>query len=71
MIRACNLWQSAEDSLAKLDEFQDVWGEEEQNAWVNAMQQKQDARKMWKTALHQFDSLSKEQQKWLKMSKKK
>ena len=69
LVRACNLWQSAEDSLAKLDEFQDVWGEEEQNAWVSAMQQKQDARKMWKTALHQFDSLSKEQQKWLKLAK--
>ena len=69
LVRACNLWQSAEDSLSKLDEFQDVWGEEEQNAWVGAMQRKQDARKMWKTALHQFDSLSKEQQKWLKLAK--
>ncbi len=69
LVRACNLWQSAEDSLAKLDEFQDVWGEEEQNAWVSAMQQKQDARKMWKTTLHQFDGLSKEQQKWLRLAK--
>ena len=69
LVRACNLWQSAEDSLAKLDEFQDVWGEEEQNAWVSAMRQKQDARKMWRTTLHQFDSLSKEQQKWLKLAK--
>ena len=69
LIRACNLWQSAEDSLSKLDEFQDVWGEEEQNAWVSAMRQKQDARKMWRTTLHQFDSLSKEQQKWLKLAK--
>ena len=69
LVRACNLWQSAEDSLSKLDEFQDVWGEEEQNAWVGAMQQKQDARKMWRTSLHQFDALSKEQQKWLKLAK--
>ena len=69
LIRACNLWQSAEDSLSKLDEFQDVWGEEEQNAWVSAMRQKQDARKMWRNTLHQFDSLSKEQQKWLKLAK--
>ena len=69
LTRACNLWDAAEDALAKLDEFQDVWGEEEKNAWVNAMQQKQDARKMWRTALHQFDNLSKEQQKWLRMAK--
>ena len=69
LVRACNLWQSAEDSLSKLDEFQSVWGEEEQNAWVGAMRQKQDARKMWRTSLHQFDSLSKEQQKWMKLAK--
>jgi hypothetical protein len=30
-MRACNSWASAEDALAKLDEFEDVWGEEEKN----------------------------------------
>ena len=69
LIRACNTWDGAEDALAKLDEFQDVWGDEERNAWVNAMQQKQDARKMWRNSLHQFDNLSKEQQKWMRMAK--
>jgi hypothetical protein len=69
LVRACSVWEAAEDSLAKLDEFSDVWGEEERNAWVNAMQQKQDARKMWSNALHQFETLSKEQQNWLHMAK--
>lgn len=69
LMRACHLWDSAEDALAKLDEFQDVWGEEEKNAWVGAMQQKQDARKVWRNALHQFDNLSKEQQKWMNLAK--
>jgi len=69
LVRACNTWNSAEDALVKLDEFQDVWGEEERNAWVGAMRQKQDARKMWRTALHKFDTLSEEQQKWMRMSK--
>jgi len=69
LIRACNLWNSAEDALVKLDEFEDVWGEEEKNAWVNAMQLKKDARSMWRSALHQFDNISKEQQKWLNLSK--
>tara|TARA_R100001460_G_scaffold108341_1_gene159151 strand:- start:1518 stop:2843 length:1326 start_codon:yes stop_codon:yes gene_type:complete len=69
LVRACNTWDAANDALHKLDEFEDVWGEEEKNAWVNAMQMKQDARKMWRNSLHQFDNLSKEQQKWLKMSK--
>ena len=69
LVRACNLWDNAEGSLAKLDEFQDVWGEEERNAWVGAMEQKQDARKVWRNALHQFDNLSKEQQKWMNLAK--
>ena len=69
LLRACHLWDSAEESLLKLDEFEDVWGEEEKNAWVGAMTQKQDARKVWRNALHQFDNLSKEQQKWMKLAK--
>jgi hypothetical protein len=69
LLRACNSWAAAEDALAKLDEFEDVWGEEEKFAWVNAMEMKQDARKMWKNALHQIDNLSKEQQKWMRLAK--
>lgn len=69
LMRACHLWNNAEDILSKLDEFQDVWGEEEKNSWVSSMQQKQDARKIWKNALHQFDNLNKEQQKLLTLSK--
>ena len=69
LVRACNSWAAAEDALAKLDEFEDVWGEEEKFAWVNAMEMKQDARKMWRNALHQIDNLSKEQQKWMRLAK--
>ena len=69
LIRACMVWENAEDALSKLDEFQDVWGEEEQTAWVNAMQQKQDARKMWRNTLHQFDNLNKHQQTLLYLAK--
>jgi F0F1-type ATP synthase membrane subunit b/b' len=69
LVRACNTWAAATDALHKLDEFEDVWGEEEKNAWVNAMQMKQDARKMWRNSLHQIDNLSKEQQKWMKLAK--
>ena len=37
LLRACDMWDNAEKSLKMLDEFEDVWGEEEQNAWVKAM----------------------------------
>ena len=69
LTRACNTWEKAESTLKQLDEFEDVWGEEERLTWVNAMQLRKDARKMWKGALHQFDNLSKEQQKWLNLAK--
>jgi hypothetical protein len=69
ILRACSVWESAEDALAKLDEYEDVWGEEEKNAWVNAMEMKKEARQIWKNTLHQFDNLSKEQQKWLTLAK--
>ena len=69
LVRACNAWEKAESTLKQLDEFEDVWGEEERLTWVNAMQLRKDARKMWKGALHQFDNLSKEQQKWLNLAK--
>ena len=69
LTRACVTWENADSMLKQLDEFQDVWGEEERLSWVNAMQLKQDARKMWKNALHQFDNLSKEQQKWMNLAK--
>lgn len=69
LTRACNTWEKAESTLKQLDEFEDVWGEEERLTWVNAMQLRKDARKMWKGALHRFDNLSKEQQKWLNLAK--
>ena len=50
LTRACHIWDNADSTLKQLDEFQDVWGDEERLTWVNAMQSKQDARKMWKNA---------------------
>ena len=35
--KACLLWQKAEATLKMLDEHEDVWGTEEQQAWANAM----------------------------------
>ena len=67
--RACNMWEVADETLKMLDEFEDVWGDEERNAWVNAMQQRQDAKKMWRSGLHQIDKLTKQQQSVLQMAK--
>ncbi|MHA2112769.1 MAG: hypothetical protein ACW98W_14910 [Candidatus Hodarchaeales archaeon] len=58
LINACQLWEQADSSLKALDNFEDVWGQHESQAWANAMQNKKDARKMWKTSLHQIDKLN-------------
>ena len=67
--RACIMWETADEALKMLDDFEDVWGDEERFAWVNAMQQRQDAKKMWRNGLHQIDSLTKQQQGILQMAK--
>jgi hypothetical protein len=67
--RACLQWENADSVLKSLDQFHDVWGEEETNAWETAMQSKQDAKEIWKSALNQFNTLSKEQQNWLSLAK--
>ena len=69
LLRACDMWDSAESTLKALDEFEDVWGDEERNSWVKAMTQKQDARKVWRNALHQVDTLTKEQKGWLEAAR--
>ena len=69
LVRACNLWDKAESTLKMLDEHDNVWGDEERMSWVNAMEMRKDARKMWRSSLNQFETLSKEQQKWLTMAK--
>tara|TARA_R100000908_G_scaffold1027_2_gene1112 strand:+ start:85 stop:1254 length:1170 start_codon:yes stop_codon:yes gene_type:complete len=58
LIRACNQWQEADELLSKLDEHVDVWGKEEEKAWVQAMNIRKDAKKLWKTTLHQMDKLT-------------
>jgi len=70
LTKACDMWQNAEASLKMLDDFEDVWGQEEQNAWVSAMQLRKDARKVWKNSLHQIDKLSPKQMQWLGAVKK-
>jgi hypothetical protein len=69
LLRACNSWESADETLKQLDDFADVWGDEERMAWVNAMELKKDARKVWKTTLHRFDTLNEDQQQWLQIIK--
>ncbi len=62
LVQACNLWDNADASLKMLDQYSDVWGEEEALAWADAMQSKTDAKKMWRNALHQSERLTHKEQ---------
>tara|TARA_Y100001937_G_scaffold65115_1_gene89117 strand:+ start:968 stop:2104 length:1137 start_codon:yes stop_codon:yes gene_type:complete len=58
LLRSFKQWEMSEEILAKLEEFDDVWGDDEKDAWVKAMQGRRDAKMMWKNTLHQIDRLS-------------
>ena len=69
LLRACEMWETSDMALKALDEYQDVWGEPEQKAWVNAMETRKAARSVWRKSLHQIDSLTKDQKSWLELAK--
>ena len=62
LVKACIMWRDAENALNILKEHEEVWGDEEKKAWVNAMTLKKDAKKMWKSTLSQMDRLTDKEQ---------
>ena len=66
--RACYQWERAEDTLKMLNDYDDVWGDEQKKSWVDAMQAKRDARKVWKTTLNQMDRLTNKEKEALRKS---
>ena len=66
--RACHQWEKADDTLKMLEEYEDVWGEEQKKSWVDSMQAKRDARKVWKTTLNQIDRLTNKEKEALRKS---
>ena len=62
LMQACYVWVSADSSLKMLDQYTDVWCEQESQAWATAMQSKTDAKKMWRSTLHQSERLTQKEQ---------
>ena len=62
LIKACRLWRKGEETLKMLAEHEDVWGDDERAAWVDSMNMKKDARKMWKSTLSQMTRLTEKEQ---------
>ena len=58
LLRACKQWEDADTALKMLNDYEDVWGDDQKKAWVAAMDQRRDARKIWKHPLHQMDFIT-------------
>ena len=57
------MFLKATSVLSMLNDL-DNWGTAEQENWVDAMQMRKDAQKMWRGTLHQIDSISKDASTW-------
>jgi len=62
--KACQQFMKATSVLNELNMKED-WDGADQSEWVNAMQMRKDAQKMWRNSLHQVDSLTKNDKKAL------
>ena len=58
LIRACNQWRKSDEIISMLEKHEGVWGDDEKDSWVKAMEERADARLMWKNTLHQMERLT-------------
>ena len=65
LVKACEQWDNATGVIKTLESVEDAWDDTQKQDWANAMQLRKDARKAWRHALHQTDSLTKHEQMWL------
>jgi len=65
LLRACILWESANEQLDSLNKNEDEWDSIEKQLWVKSLDDRDDARKQWRTCLHSIDSLNKQEAMWL------
>ena len=59
--KACHQFLKANTVLQMLNDKVD-WNEDDQQSWVDATQMQKDTRKMWRSVLHQVDTLNKAEQ---------
>lgn len=59
LVRACKMWNEADELVKTLEGHDDVWNDEQKKSWVGAMGRKREARNLWKASLHHTDRLTK------------
>jgi len=62
--QACIQWDNANGVLTKLSQLNDL-DSDQQTLWSEAVEKRNEAKKMWRHTLHQTDTLSKDEGVWL------
>jgi len=63
--QACIQWNNADNTISKLLELEGNWSDEQRTLWVESLQKRADAKKMWKNTLHQAGNLNKTENEWM------
>ena len=58
LIRACNQWRKSDEIISMLEKHEGVWGGDEKDSWVKAMDDRASAKLIWKNTLHQMQRLT-------------
>tara|TARA_R100000988_G_scaffold92810_1_gene56947 strand:- start:195 stop:1349 length:1155 start_codon:yes stop_codon:yes gene_type:complete len=58
LIRACNQWRKSDEIISMLEKHEGVWGDDEKDSWVKAMDDRASAKLIWKNTLHQMQRLT-------------
>jgi len=66
--QACERWDEATGVIKALESVEEAWDEAQRNEWSRSMKMRTDARKAWRSGLHQMDKLTKHEQEWLNMA---
>ena len=63
--QACIQWENADNVISKLLKLEGNWSEQQRGLWVESLQKRGDAKKMWRNTLHQAGNLTKMENTWM------
>jgi len=68
LLRACLAWEASNDRIETMITNESQWTPLEKQAWVKAQNDRDDAKKQWRTCLHVLDGLNKSEMSWLTLA---
>jgi len=68
LLRSCLEYEAANERIETLTSTMDNWSDVEKQAWVEAQNDRDAAKKSWTSSLHSLDSLNKSEITWLSLA---